>query len=139
MYKVIDLARLAEVTPDAVRHYVHIGLLTPSRDPDNNYKLFKEEDVKTLQFVKQAQSLGFTLAEITQILERSCHGESPCPDVREMIQRRILENKKKLEDLNALQTRMETALERWEKMPDGVPDGESICHLIESMILDDGS
>jgi hypothetical protein len=32
----------------------------------------------------------------------------------------------------ALQKRMEQALEQWADMPDGVPDGHSVCHLIES-------
>ena len=31
-----------------------------------------------------------------------------------------------------LQMRMEKALSSWEKMPDGIPDGDSICHLIET-------
>ncbi len=45
---------------------------------------------------------------------------------------RIDENRRKLQELMQLQERMEHALEQWRTMPDGVPDGHSVCHLIES-------
>jgi len=134
MLTVSELASRTGVTADTVRHYVHIGLLTPERHPDNGYKLFSSGDINRLGFVRQAQSLGFTLAEINEILGHSMHGNSPCPRVREIIQRHIKENRSKLEALIALQQRMEEALEAWEAMPDGEPDGRSICHLIESIL-----
>jgi hypothetical protein len=64
-------------------------------------------------------------------------GESPCEDVRRIIQDRIEENRIKIREMQNLQERMEQALERWESMPDGVPDGHSICHLIESFETDE--
>ena len=38
----------------------------------------------------------------------------------------------------ALQARMEQALKQWADMPDGIPDGHSVCHLIESFAENDG-
>lgn len=135
MFTVSELAGRAEVTPDTVRHYVHIGMLRPERNPHNGYKLFSDVDVTRLRFIRQAQGLGFTLAEIAEILGHSTNGNSPCPQVREVMQRRIVENKAKLKELNTLQKRMEDALKRWETMPNGQPDGDSVCHLIESITL----
>jgi MerR family transcriptional regulator, Zn(II)-responsive regulator of zntA len=132
MITVKRLAERADVTADAVRHYVRIGLLTPERDPRNGYKRFTDADARRLRFIRQAKSLGYTLAEIAEIFEHSERGRSPCPRVRELIGRRITDNRKLVDDLGALQDRMERALERWKTMPDGVPDGDSICHLIES-------
>ena len=48
-------------------------------------------------------------------------------------EKHIKENKARLMELVALQKRMETALKKWEAMPDGEPDGHAICHLIESV------
>lgn len=137
MFTVSELAGKAEVTPDTVRHYVHIGMLKPERNPTNGYKLFSSLDISKLRFIRQAQSLGFTLAEIGEILNHSVKGSSPCPQVRELMQRRIVENKKKLDALNTLQKRMENALKHWETMPNGHPDGDSVCHLIESITFGD--
>jgi hypothetical protein len=60
-------------------------------------------------------------------------GHSPCPRVREILQRRIVENREHLKELLDLQERMEKALLNWADMPDGAPDGQSVCHLIESV------
>ncbi len=135
MFTVSELATRASVTPDTVRHYVQIGLLRPRRNPDNGYKLFESADVHRLLFVRRAKSLGFTLNEIREILGHAQQGESPCPRVREIIHRRITENRRHLEELMTLQQRMEIALDSWEAMPDGIPSGDSVCHLIEEVII----
>ncbi len=133
MLTVSELSKTAQITPDAIRHYVRIGLLTPSRDPDNGYKLFSDDDIKRAKFIRRAKGLGFTLSNIKVIFEHSSDERSPCPAVREMIQKRIDENRSRLAELNRLQQRMDDALGRWKSMPDGEPDGDAICHLIESV------
>jgi len=132
MMTVNDLSQRTGVTSHAVRYYSRIGLLKPGRNPDNGYRLFDRSDLARLRFIRQAQSLGFTLDEISEILAESEHGRSPCPKVRDILRRRIEENHRKLAELMDLQSRMEEALDHWEAMPDGVPDGHSVCHLIES-------
>lgn len=132
MMTVSELSRRGKVAPHVVRYYSRIGLLSPARHPDNGYKLFSRADVSRLQFIRQAQSLGYTLDEIGQIFEESGQGKSPCHKVRDILRHRIRENRQKLEELMELQRRMEYALERWGAMPDGAPDGHSVCHLIET-------
>ena len=48
-------------------------------------------------------------------------------------QTHIVENQRRIEEMQQLQLRMEQALSKWQDMPDSTPDGNSICHLIESM------
>jgi MerR family transcriptional regulator, Zn(II)-responsive regulator of zntA len=133
MLTVKELSKEVEMTTDAIRHYVRIGLLLPARDPDNGYKLFSNEDIKRAKFICKAKSLGFTLQDIRLIFEHSDEGETPCLAVRDMIQRRIENNQVQLAELNSLQQRMEMAVQRWRVMPNGIPDGKAICHLIESI------
>lgn len=131
--RVNELARQAGETPDVVRYYTRIGLLVPEREPDNGYKRFSAEDAKRLKFIRQAKSLGFSLAEIAEILDHADHGDSPCPRVREILESHIRENRQRLLELMALQERMERALAQWNAMPDGIPQGHTVCHLIESV------
>lgn len=133
LYTVTELANRCETTPHAVRYYTRMGLLRPKRNPDNGYRLYKIAEISWLRFVRQAKSLGYTLKEIKEIMHDVDDNASPCPRVREILARRIVENRQHLEELMTLQIRMERALEQWEKMPDGVPDGHSVCHLIESV------
>lgn len=123
---VIELAKLANVTPDAVRYYTRLALLNPERHPENNYKLYSAHDVKRVKFIARAQRLGFSLAEINEIIKTSHQGNTPCPLVRETIRTRIEEHKVMLKE-------MQNALEKWETMPDQMPDGHAICRLIETI------
>lgn len=136
MLTVSQLAKRCNVTPETVRYYTRVGLLHPLRHPENGYKLFEFDDVQRLRFIRQAKLLGYTLTEIEQILHHSMQGDSPCPMVRDFIQRRIEANRAKIMELTALQKRMEAALDEWKAKPDGMPDGHSICHLIESFTED---
>lgn len=135
---VSELATKSGTTPHAVRYYSRMGLLKPKRDPENGYRLYPQSEISWLLFVKQAKNLGFTLAEIKEIKVDSDDKNSPCPRVREILQTRIVENRIQLDLMENLQVRMEKALKQWSKMPDGMPDGQTVCHLIES-IIDDGT
>lgn len=126
------LAKRANVPLFTVRYYTRIGLLKPSRDLSNGYKVYKQSDKERLKFIAAAKNLGFTLAEIEEILGHAVHGDSPCPMVRDIVEHRIKENKEKIRDLKRLQTRLESAIGMWKTMKNSEPDGHSVCHLIES-------
>lgn len=130
---VTDVARGAGVEAHVVRFYARTGLLRPSRYAPNGYRHFVPLDVKRVRFVRAAQSLGLTLAEIREVMHRSHQRKTPCPLVRDIIQRRLTENRERLRYVSALQRRMQRASERWRQMPDQIPHGDAICALIESV------
>lgn len=132
MFQVKELAQQCDVSADAIRYYTRLGLLHPIRNPINSYRLYDTIDRKRLNFIHRAKHLGFSLHEIEQIFEECNKGKSPCPNVRKIIQHHIKENRKKIEQEIELQERMEHAMGQWTEMPDGVPDGDTICMLIES-------
>ena len=133
---VSELASQSGATPHAVRYYTRMGLLHPERNPENGYRLYRPHEVGWLRFIRQTKRLGYTLNEIKAIMHDADRGQSPCPRVREILQQRIVENRRQLEELMTLQTRMEQALLAWADKPDGIPNGDSVCHLIESFALD---
>lgn len=130
--KVSELARLAGVTAETVRHYTREGLLHPERHPENGYQLFGQDDLDRLRFIQRARTLGFGVAEIRDILDHADHGDSPCPMVRDLLASRLPQIRERICELQSLASRMEQALAAWEEMPDGTPDGHSLCRLIEN-------
>lgn len=126
------LAKRAEVPLFTVRYYTRIGLLKPSRDLRNGYRIYRASDKDRLRFITAAKELGFTLAEIEEILDHAAHSQTPCPMVRDVVEKRIEENKQKIRELKRLQKRLESAAEMWKGMKDSIPDGHSVCRLIES-------
>jgi len=94
--------------------------------------MFNHDDLVRVRFIRQAQSLGFMLEEIQEILLYEDGSDSPCPRVREILEQRIEENRQRIKELKDKQERMETALTMWQSMPDRVCGAGSICHLIEA-------
>lgn len=131
---VAALASAVDISRDKVRYYTRIGLLKPTRNESNGYKLYRKSDIDRTKFILKAKHLGYELKEIEQILNHAHKGHSPCPLVRDIINNRIQSNRKKLDELNELQSRMEKAAAEWKSLPDKIPDGDSVCHLIESFI-----
>ena len=127
------LAKQSDVSLFTVRHYTRIGLLKPARNRQNNYKLYQPSDAVRVRFIQAAKNLGFSLAEVADILDEAKEGNSPCPLVREIIVRRIDENRRKIKEMQKLQRKMENSLKDLSTMKNSMPDGDSVCHLIESV------
>jgi hypothetical protein len=51
--------------------------------------------------------------------------------VRDVFQQRLANVEREIDELQQLRKRMKTALAAWENMPDGTPDGHTVCRLIE--------
>ena len=137
MLTVNELATQSKVPAHVVRYYTRIGLIKPSGQQENGYRLFRPRDANRMQFIRMAQQLGFSLSEIKEITQHADEGASPCEGVRRIIQCHIQENRTRIDEMLELQNRMEQALNKWSHMPDGVPDGHSVCHLIESCDIND--
>lgn len=131
-----ELARQAGVPSHVVRFYTREGLLRPRRNPANRYRLYRDSDVTRLRFIRRAKFLGFTLGDITQILRDADRGQSPCPKAREIIVGRLEDAEDRLSALAALHERMRRAAKKWRTMPDALPTGRSICHLVEAVTDD---
>ncbi|NVK75521.1 MAG: MerR family transcriptional regulator [Oceanospirillaceae bacterium] len=129
--RVSELAKKGKVTADTVRHYTRLGLIQAQRDPSNGYQIYDNVALQRLNFIRQASDLGFSLKQIEDIFYQSDKGDSPCPLVRDLLEKKVPETKLKIAQLQAHLAKMEDALAAWEKMPNGTPDGHSICCLIE--------
>lgn len=128
---VSEIAKRAGVTAETVRHYTRSSLLEPKQQSQNGYRYYSEGDLVRLIFIRKARLLGFGLNEITEILRMSQHGHSPCPRVREILEERLHDTRQKIKELKSLQFSMELAAKKWKGMPDGIPNGDAVCSLIE--------
>jgi DNA-binding transcriptional MerR regulator len=130
-----ELAKRANVSRDTIRHYLGLGLLKAARDPENGYQIFSSAMLQRLLFIRTAKRLGFRLEDIALIFSRAEKRQSPCPGVRDVIIERIRDTRKQIAELEEMCRQMESAVAEWQTMPDGIPDGTSVCRLIESRDL----
>ena len=85
--RISELAQAGEVGVETVRFYQRKGLLAVPRGDAPAGRHYDTEDLRRLRYVKQAQSAGFTLAEIAELLE--LHRSDDRPRAREMARERI--------------------------------------------------
>ena len=76
--KISELASLTGVSAKAIRFYEAAGVLPPPERGANGYRLYTADAVEMLRFIKQAQGLGLTLAEIKEIVAIRQGGRPPC-------------------------------------------------------------
>jgi len=130
--KVTALATLLDTSPDTVRYYTKIGVLTPYKSQRNGYKYYDERQQQRLRFILTARQLGFTVKDISEIFEETEQQNSACPLVRDIIEKRFNEVEQKFLQAQQLMTMMKKAMKEWQTLPDKAPDSHSVCHLIES-------
>lgn len=93
MLKIGEVAARSGVSIDTLRYYERLGLLPKPARTSSGYRLYEARIVDRLAFVKRAQSFGFTLDEIKQMLQLETADPQTCSRVLKMIE-------EKLEDLN---------------------------------------
>lgn len=81
MLTIGKIAASAQVSTDSIRFYEREGLLSPARKSAAGYRLYTEEALRRLNFIKHAQQCGFSLGEIRELLEIKGHNRACCNDV----------------------------------------------------------
>ncbi len=96
-----DLAAATGLSRDTLRFYEKRGLLAPRRG-GNGYRDYPPEAVQWMRYVRTAQSLGFTLAEIEADLPLLADADASAPRLREALQGKLREIDRRVEGLVAL-------------------------------------
>lgn len=100
--KIGEVARRAEVGVETIRYYERQGLLDPPQRRASGYRQYDESVVSRLQFIRRAKTLGFTLAEIRELLGLWCNGSTRCEHVRERAEQKISGIEEKIRSLQAM-------------------------------------
>ncbi len=61
-------AKRSGVPAKTIRYYEEIQLVAPARRGANGYRYYRDEDIRVLDFVRRARSLGFSIKEVQALL-----------------------------------------------------------------------
>ena len=101
------VAREAGVNLETVRFYENQGLLPKTGRTSSGYRIFSEESVTRLKFIKRSQQLGFSLKEIKDLLDLQVKAGVSCTDVRLKAQKKIQDVDEKIHHLQAIRKALE--------------------------------
>jgi len=108
-----ELAKAAEVPAKTIRYYEDIGLLPQAPRTDGGFRRYGPEAVGQLRFIRKAQALGLSLAEIKELAEIRAGGNLPCVHLRSLLEAKITELGERIREMGALREEMRKTLENW--------------------------
>lgn len=127
MLTIGTIARRAGVRTSAIRYYEAQGLLRPADRLTNGYRIYGEDAVGVLRFVRRAQALGVTLTEVRKLLDLSRQGQQPCAQVRELARHHLHDVDLKIRELQLLRKQLQMLLQSRSRQS----RKSAICPLIE--------
>src|SRR5207249_3014937 len=125
-----ELAARSGVPAKTIRYYESLGVLPMAPRTPASYRIYGLEAVEQLRFIRGAQAVGFTLAEISQILALRDDGERPCSYVLELLTSRCEAAERRIAQLQALRAELQLLVERAAALDPKDCDPTGVCHLL---------
>jgi DNA-binding transcriptional MerR regulator len=127
-----ELARLAGVSADTLRHYERKGLISKPRRSANGYREYPADSLNRVKLIRAALSVGFTIDELGSILKERDRGGAPCGKVRKLAGSKLEEAERQLARITALRDELRSLLEEWDAALGESANG-SRAMLLESL------
>ncbi|MGA2886029.1 MAG: heavy metal-responsive transcriptional regulator, partial [Halobacteriota archaeon] len=126
------LAKAAGVSPDTIRHYERIGVLPRASRTESGYRVYPATAVERVLVVQRALRIGFTLAELAEVLKARDAGGVPCRRVYELAQDKLKGIGADIKALKRTEHYLKKVLSDWEKRIQSAGPGQK-SHLLHSL------
>jgi Hg(II)-responsive transcriptional regulator len=101
-YFVGQLAKEAGLNVETARYYEKMKLLPKPKRRESRYRVYDENDLKRLLFIKRAKELGFTLKEIKELFELRIDSDAKCGDVKNLTEHKLKDVDTRIRDLKKM-------------------------------------
>ncbi|MFN3571376.1 MAG: Cu(I)-responsive transcriptional regulator, partial [Polaromonas sp.] len=98
-----EAARQSGVSAKMVRHYESLGLLPQVQRSDSGYRQYSEAEVHTLRFIKRGRDLGFSMAEIAELVSLWNNRRRASASVRRIAQKHADDLTRRIAEMQAMQ------------------------------------
>lgn len=119
------------VTPKTIRYYEQLGLLPAARRSESGYRLYRERDVRRLEFIKKAKRLGLSLDEIRDVLALHEQKQQPCRHVLALLEQKLTQVDSLLQDLSQFRSELAALRDESKEGLGRLPEGAAVCGIIE--------
>ncbi|CAD5359273.1 DNA-binding transcriptional activator in response to Zn(II) [Enterobacter cancerogenus] len=130
MYRIGELARLANVTPDTVRYYEKQQMIDHAVRTEGGFRLYTDNDLQRLRFIRYARQLGFSLESIRELLSIRIDPEHhTCQESKSIVQARLDEVEARIQELQTMQR----SLQRLNDACCGTAHSSVYCSILETL------
>src|SRR4029077_1560229 len=123
------LANSAGVSPDTIRHYEKIGVLPRASRTQSGYRVYPASALQRVLVVQRALRIGFTLAELAEVLKARDAGGAPCHRVYQLAQDKLKGIEADIEALKRTKRSVKKVLADWEQRIQQTGPGQK-SHLL---------
>lgn len=127
-FKTGEVAQRTGVNKETVRYYEERGLITKPDRRRSGYRIFTNQQIDEIRFIKRAQQLGFTLREIKELLELRMDKGTTCSEIKSEAQDKYRDVVEKIQDLQRIK---DTLLELIDSCNGDGPKGD--CPILEAL------
>ena len=129
--KIGEMAKLTGLTTKTIRYYELLNLLPEPRRTESGYRLYSEEDVHRLEFIKKAKDLGLGLEDIRDILTLHASHHPPCIHVLALLDQKLEYVDALLQSLTEFRGELGRLRKESAKQLENLPKGAAICSIID--------
>ena len=122
-----ELAKATGTKAETIRYYEREGILPAADRTDSNYRDYSDNHLAALTFVRRARQLGFSMAQVRELLALSDRVDNPCQVVDELVREQLEEVEQKILDLSSLRDELRLMLRSCEANRIGE------CRIVESL------
>lgn len=128
-YRISEFADKCDVNKETIRYYERKGLIQEPARTKSGYRIYSEDAVNRVGFIKRMQELGFSLNEIHKLLGVVDKDEARCPDMFEFVSKKAKEVQQQIKDLKRIEHMLKDLKER-------CPNQKELheCPIIETLI-----
>lgn len=101
-YRIGDVTRLTGLSADTLRYYEKIALLPPVNRTAAGIRVYDDKDISRLRFIRRAQKMNFSLAEIAGLLKMREDPQRARKSVRELTHLKLEEVENHMQELGTL-------------------------------------
>ncbi len=99
-------AKKSGLSVKTVRFYSNIGLISPDKSSDSNYRIYSNQDVEKLLFVGKARKFDFSIEECRELLSLYENKDRPSSEVKKITLKKIKEIEQRMSELDSLRTEL---------------------------------
>lgn len=125
-----ELADATAMTTKALRFYEAQGLLMTADRTTSGYRDYKPDVVARVLFIRRGQAASLTLAQIRQILDIRDRGNAPCEHVRELLDARLVDLERQINQLAELRTAISELRDQAEEIQPETCSAGAICRYL---------
>ena len=127
-FTISQLAKAADVPTSTLRYYERVGLVIPETRSHSNYRLYGDESLEKLKFIRAAQAVGFTLEDVKSLLVTDKGKLPTCGSVQGLIENRLADVERRLKDLRHVRKVLKSAMEQCRRQKKS-----ERCHVVAQL------